>query len=293
MVRLILRFQLLTGVAALLATQAAAVTIDDFSQGPFSETGGSNLISQADLDPNHVAGGRRDFRFGAFDPPDTLAIDPGFGALSFSTGSNSGYMTLMYGMGGPLGLDFTVDGHDRLRFRFSNVVASPTFSMWLSINTPLPPMSSSPMSLDTGLVALNGGGGVLEVPFDSLPADYSNVSTLAVDLGRFPAGAGFVLEEIVTAGPPLPGDFNRDGHVNADDYDEWRGRFGTSLFGAIRLGPDGNGDGRIDAADYTVWRDNLGAASATGGSAAAVPEPASIVLMIVALLGILKRSAIG
>ena len=57
---------------------------------------------------------------------------------------------------------------------------------------------------------------------------------------------------------------------------------------------DGNANGIVDAADYIVWRSNLGTSlSADGGSAlpsaeplsAAVPEPSTVILMILAAVG--------
>ena len=63
---------------------------------------------------------------------------------------------------------------------------------------------------------------------------------------------------------------------------------------------DGNGDGVIDAADYTVWRDHLGITTGSGAAlasasplSAAVPEPATIVLAMIAgfLLCVRPRAA--
>jgi glucose dehydrogenase len=62
------------------------------------------------------------------------------------------------------------------------------------------------------------------------------------------------------------------------DYDLWRGTFGS----ATNLAADGNGNGEVDAADYTTWRDHLGQMVGADSQSAAVPEPAPIVLMILA-----------
>jgi uncharacterized delta-60 repeat protein len=56
----------------------------------------------------------------------------------------------------------------------------------------------------------------------------------------------------------IPGDYNRDGHVDNLDYGTWRASFGQSGAG---LAADGNGDGTVDAADYVVWRNNIGRSS--------------------------------
>ncbi len=99
----------------------------------------------------------------------------------------------------------------------------------------------------------------------------------------------------------LMGDFNRDLIVDASDYTVWRNEFGstTSPFA------DGNFDGTVDAADYTVWRDHFGESlvgagfgallgqsgggSTSGGTfvVGVVPEPGSVVLALLASLGLL------
>jgi hypothetical protein len=78
-----------------------------------------------------------------------------------------------------------------------------------------------------------------------------------------------------------PGDFNGDQVVDAQDYNVWRGGFGTSV--APGTGADGSGNGVIDAADYVVWRKNLIAGSGTG--LVAVPEPSALASSLVMLLG--------
>jgi hypothetical protein len=92
------------------------------------------------------------------------------------------------------------------------------------------------------------------------------------------------------------GDYNRSGAVDVADYDAWRSAFG--LFGPD-LAADGNGDERIDAADFVLWRANFGGAgsgSALGLSfGSAVPEPASGILLIAAILSgvVVKRTRRG
>jgi T5SS/PEP-CTERM-associated repeat protein len=80
----------------------------------------------------------------------------------------------------------------------------------------------------------------------------------------------------VASAPGLPGDFNNDGTVNAADYVVWRK----------------NPGGIYTQADFNIWRanfSNTAGSGATGGapsgsSAPAVPEPASLGLLFVALL---------
>lgn len=81
----------------------------------------------------------------------------------------------------------------------------------------------------------------------------------------------------------LPGDYNLDGDVDADDYEMWRGDFASTL----ALGADGNNNGAVDAADYVVWRHNLGASVDDAVSTAtSVPEPWNALLLGGAALSI-------
>jgi hypothetical protein len=76
----------------------------------------------------------------------------------------------------------------------------------------------------------------------------------------------------------VPGDYDRSGVVDNDDYIEWRANFGV----AGEVAADGNGNAVVDAADYVVWRKNLGKTiddvppDASLGVAAAVAGPTSI-----------------
>ena len=93
--------------------------------------------------------------------------------------------------------------------------------------------------------------------------------------------------------PLIPGDYDRDGVVDAADYALWRKTMNTSG----NLAADGNGNGRIDSGDYSVWRTNYGK---TGGAAlgatlpdtqlvdnAGVPEPGAMALLLTAMTGLL------
>jgi hypothetical protein len=88
--------------------------------------------------------------------------------------------------------------------------------------------------------------------------------------------------------PHIPGDYDYDGDVDADDYYGWKDHYG----GGELLYADGNGDGSVDAADYVVWRDRFGQTTGSTSGANAkttVPEPAAWVQLIVAALSIRLR----
>ena len=78
---------------------------------------------------------------------------------------------------------------------------------------------------------------------------------------------------------PLPGDYNNDNVVDAADYVAWR-----------------KNDGTLDV--YNTWRANFG--TMLGGGAAAtsnatVPEPTTIVMMLIGTLALLspRRAAVS
>lgn len=74
----------------------------------------------------------------------------------------------------------------------------------------------------------------------------------------------------------LPGDFNHDGTVDAADYTVWR---------------DGLGD-EYDQSDYNDWKSHFGQSQGAGAaSTAAVPEPATVVLLLAtaALISLRRR----
>jgi hypothetical protein len=88
--------------------------------------------------------------------------------------------------------------------------------------------------------------------------------------------------------PGVPGDYNGNGAVDAADYALWRK--GGPLQNEVDT------PGTVNAADYTEWRARFGNTSGSGiGSlSTAVPEPTSMMLLLVVsaahVLGVRKRS---
>ena len=82
----------------------------------------------------------------------------------------------------------------------------------------------------------------------------------------------------------LAGDYNLDGTVNAADYTVWQDALGSNV--TPGEGADGVADGFIDELDYAVWKQHFGA-TLGGAGAAAVPEPTTGYLLLVATLGLI------
>ena len=81
------------------------------------------------------------------------------------------------------------------------------------------------------------------------------------------------------AGGGLAGDYNNDGTVDAADYTLYKDAEGTSN----TLANDAIG-GTIGAAHYQQWASAFGQTAASGS--AAVPEPATLLLVVISLAGI-------
>ena len=84
----------------------------------------------------------------------------------------------------------------------------------------------------------------------------------------------------------VAGDYNSNGIVDAADYVVWRKTLGQTGTG---LAADGNANNQIDQGDFDTWRAHLGQTAGSGTSVTAIPEPPSIVLLIVTLAATAKR----
>jgi glucosylceramidase len=82
--------------------------------------------------------------------------------------------------------------------------------------------------------------------------------------------AGAVYIDDVTFGviesPATPGDFNRDGRVDAADLEIWSASYGVNAFG------DADGDGDTDGRDFLIWQRYFGT-DLLSASQLIVPEP--------------------
>lgn len=96
--------------------------------------------------------------------------------------------------------------------------------------------------------------------------------------------------EMLTS-PVLRGDYDADGDVDGNDFLDWQRTLGSA---GASLSADGSDNGVIDAADLMVWRDNFGAIdqiSSASVSASSVPEPAAMLLALMAACGLAGHRA--
>ncbi|HVT27734.1 MAG TPA: PEP-CTERM sorting domain-containing protein [Lacipirellulaceae bacterium] len=103
------------------------------------------------------------------------------------------------------------------------------------------------------------------------------------------AGLEWDTSQLYTAGvisvgiAGIPGDYNLDGHVDAADYVLFRKYAGTTT--ALANDPIG---GTIGQAQYDQWRSHFGQVAGSGAGPitnAAIPEPATLMLMMLAVSG--------
>jgi hypothetical protein len=108
----------------------------------------------------------------------------------------------------------------------------------------------------------DGGGRSLEI-IDPLgdPTDPANWRASAAPGGS--PGTGSL--------PSIAGDYDGNGHVEPNDYENWKSTFGSTT--TAGTGADGNRNGSIDAADYVIWRKNFVASPASGNSLVSNDEP--------------------
>lgn len=141
--------------------------------------------------------------------------------------------------------------------------------------------------VDAGLEVISLATASLEAgdSFDLFDANNVNGQFNSVTLPTLDTGLSWNTSDLHANGTiavVIEGDFNADGMVDAADFTIWRDNSGLSVV-PFSSG-DSNGDGLVDAVDYAAWSSNYGNSSSQS-SAAAVPEPTTLV-MLLSLVGI-------
>jgi hypothetical protein len=131
--------------------------------------------------------------------------------------------------------------------------------------------------LDNTIVAqgTTGPNGDVEAQFAVPSAMSPGFHTLSFVNSGTAMTAANVLEVLARA------DFDRDGNVDADDLGQWQGDYD------LNGDSDADGDGDSDGADFLAWQRQLGEGIAV--PAAAVPEPNSVVLVVMLIAARLAR----
>lgn len=105
-----------------------------------------------------------------------------------------------------------------------------------------------------------------------LDGEWANPTSLSDDLSSSGSGDGVAGGAFVFRFNILPGDANRDNHVDGADFNLWANNFGIAAGTATFALGDFNGDGRVNGADFTLWSDNFGLSQLAG----VVPAPTGV-----------------
>lgn len=129
--------------------------------------------------------------------------------------------------------------------------------------------------------------GYVDGDFDgSQCAYYDSDGDGKIPINRIPdaddvAGAQFLY------GPALQADFNHDNAVDAADLALWQLGYGMST-DATYLNGDADGDGAVTGKDFLIWQREFGRGMVVlPGSLTTVPEPTSMGLGLLAVLGLI------
>lgn len=167
-------------------------------------------------------------------------------------------------------------------------LGAPTNSDRLNVNL------ANGLTINGGTLNLTNAGGLAAGTYTLI--DYAGTLAGSVDnllFGSVPNGftfdlvdTGSLINLLVTGGGGSADDpdFNDDGTIDAADYVVWRKFNGTIGSGTPKTG-DANGDTNVNGTDYGIWREMFGQPGAGSGGSGAVPEPTSLVLFGIAMLG--------
>lgn len=289
-----LRTSSFIALALLLAAPiASARVIDDFTVGAIALEdhvyNGYATATQTELDPAHVAGGTRQWRYDVgkvhnVTPPETAVVrmgvttepkpryfydaDDGLTAINFSLVYDAGVGN---GAGPGLALDLRTENHTAIAidFEFANFDdndghfnigvrdSTKTDNFWLPV-----PNSATPFRIVQRL------SGSVASPLKSVAIGTSNGYMFG----------SFAISRIYTINTA---DFNADGVVDGADFLVWQRHTGSNAPANSNATGDANLNGVVNFDDLMHWRF---APRSAGSVTQSVPEPASGLLATAAII---------
>ena len=150
-------------------------------------------------------------------------------------------------------------------------------------------------SVRFAVTALEGGPGAetidvnladLGLNGDVMVRDLWAQSDLGTIQGSFSTALGAHASGLylLTVVEPPSADFDEDGDVDGDDFLAWQRGHGTST-GAVFSQGDADYDGDVDGDDLAIWEGQFGS-NALGTLATRIPEPSSMILALIGVLGL-------
>jgi hypothetical protein len=135
-------------------------------------------------------------------------------------------------------------------------------------------LNTDPVTLNTNIFARQPGAWTFKLLGGTLTTQAMAIKGIGYQYD--------VTYDVAATQVPIPGDYNQNGAVDAADYVLWR---------KGDLAADSNGDTIVDQTDYNFWVANFGIArpsfgGGSGLSGASVPEPSSIAILMLGLIGI-------
>ncbi len=118
---------------------------------------------------------------------------------------------------------------------------------------------------------------------DALTVNQQLYAAMQTNLDAWDAGVDNVLT--VVPEPATPGDFDGDNDVDGTDFGLWQGGYPTASGASLGDG-DADGDGDVDGVDFGIWQANY---PTNLGGATAIPEPATLGLLLLGGLALLRR----
>ncbi|HEX5445629.1 MAG TPA: hypothetical protein VFW87_17510 [Pirellulales bacterium] len=246
----------LTNQGDLVFTQATT------ANGPVNNGGDGEITALADVTFNGRVVGD-----GSFFGPGTITF-----AGNFAPGASPASVSFESSV--------ALGDHDTLSIELGGTVAGSQFDR-LVVGKNLALGGSLEVSLIDGFSPAAGNS------FDILDWSTTSGSFASINLPALAGGLMWNASRLAAAGVlsvQLAGDYNGNGVVDTADYIVWRKALGQS---GVGLAADGDADGNVNEGDYDVWRMNFGqtatAAATSINAAAAVPEPAALILALLAL----------
>jgi hypothetical protein len=239
-----------------------------------------DIITAPDKLEFHVNGSAGTVRVGELHfESNPEAVDPWQSTLRFSLDEGGAGTFIVDGEGDSFLGRITWEDSVRLAFNVKNADVPSDITLISSL-TP-----STGTLLNSDGVAINPGDQVSAGLFGGMEYFYDVYFDSTSDGFGIP---GLYLTNLQTVeAEGLPGDYNEDNVVNAADYVAWRNNFGNA-----EALPNDDTAG-VDNDDYDRWRNNygmmLGSGQSASGTAAAVPEPASLILAICAMATLAMR----